>query len=92
MLLEHVDLTDHHAAIHGLAHVVHRQQAELNGGQRLHFDTRAAMRLDACRAAHVVRRPLGHGRSLVRLCCFFEREPLIEPTGDAANHQLDWAA
>jgi len=37
MLFHHPDLAHDHAAVHGLAHVVHGEQADLHGGQRFHF-------------------------------------------------------
>ena len=36
------DVRDDHAAVHRLAHVVHREQGNLDSGQRLHLDARAA--------------------------------------------------
>ena len=43
-LLEQADLAEAHAAVDRLAHVVDGQQADADGGQRLHLDPRAAAR------------------------------------------------
>ena len=37
VLLAHADVRHHHAAVHGLAHVVHCEKAHLHSRQRFHF-------------------------------------------------------
>ena len=42
MLFQQSHAIDGHAAVHGFAHVIDREQGHLHGGQGFHLDTRLA--------------------------------------------------
>lgn len=52
MFLEQSDLGDGHAPVDGLHHVVNREQAHLNGGEGLHFDTSLSSQANRRGAPH----------------------------------------
>ncbi len=42
MLFQQGHAVDGHAAVHGFAHVINREQSDLHGGQGFHLDARLA--------------------------------------------------
>ena len=55
MFFDQFDIVNRHAAVNSLAHVINRQQTNLDGGECFHFDASRADSFHSCHADDVRR-------------------------------------